>query len=109
MTKHWITMAGLAALALASGVSAAPGPLKLDIEHFAFEPSTVTVARGTTVTWVNHDEETHTVTSRSGAFTSPALEVDQAFSHTFAQPGTYSYFCALHPHMRATIVVKGDD
>ena len=108
MNKSLVTMAGVAAIALAGWASAAPGPLKLDIEHFKFEPTSVTVPRGTSVTWVNHDEETHTVTSASGAFASPALEHDQTFSHTFAQPGTYTYFCALHPHMRATIVVKGE-
>ena len=67
------------------------------------------MAPGETVTWVNHDEETHTVTSTAGKFSSPALEADQTFSHTFGEPGTYTYVCALHPYMRATVVVKGDE
>ena len=69
-------------------------------------PSTLTVPAGTTVTWVNHDAEIHTVTSPAGAFASPALETDDTFSFTFNAPGTYDYFCALHPHMKSTVVVK---
>jgi plastocyanin len=78
----------------------------LEIGPFAFSPATVTLAPGTTVTWVNHDEETHTVTSATGAFTSAGLDHDETFTHTFTTPGTYSYFCALHPHMRATVIVQ---
>ena len=99
--------AGLTTLGLAAwAAAAAPVPRELQIREFKFLPPTVAVASGTTVKWVNRDEETHTVTSATGAFTSPALEHDGAFAHTFAQPGTYTYFCALHPLMRATITVK---
>jgi len=108
MRKKVVMAVGVAALAMASWSGAAAIPQRLDIKEFAFAPRTVTVAPGTTVTWVNHDEETHTVTSATGAFASPALEAHQTFAHTFTEPGTYTYFCALHPHMRATIVVKGD-
>jgi plastocyanin len=107
MRKVVVTIVAVAAVALAGWAHAA-APTRLDIEHFQFAPSTVTVTRGTSVTWINHDEETHAVTSATGAFSSPALELDQTFSHTFTQPGTYTYFCALHPHMRATIIVRGD-
>ena len=95
-----------AALAGAAWVSAAPGPQALDIKEFKFRPAALTVAPGTTVTWVNHDEETHTVTSATGAFTSEALEHELTFTHTFTTPGTYTYACALHPLMRATVVVQ---
>jgi plastocyanin len=106
MTKRFATMLAAGVVALAAWASAAPAPRKLDIQHFKFLPPTVTIAPGTTVTWVNHDEETHTVMSATGSFASAALEHEQTFAHTFAAPGTYTYFCALHPLMRATVVVQ---
>ena len=106
MKKRFAMVLAVGVVALAAWASAAPVPRTLDIEHFKFLPSTVTVAPGTTVTWVNHDEETHTVMSATGSFASTALEHDQTFAHTFAAPGTYTYFCALHPLMRATVVVR---
>ena len=106
MTKRFVTVLAVGVIALAAWASAAPAPQKLEIHQFKFLPATVTVAPGTTVTWVNHDEETHTVMSSTGSFASAALEHEQTFNHTFAAPGTYTYFCALHPLMRATVVVK---
>jgi plastocyanin len=78
------------------------------ISNFAFAPALVTVAPGTKVTWVNNDEEPHTVTSADGGktFKSEALDTGDKFTFTFATPGTYKYFCSIHPHMVATIVVK---
>jgi len=104
-TRFAIALAA-AVLALAAGVIAAPAPQKLEIHQFKFLPPSLSVAPGTTVTWVNQDEETHTVTSATGAFASTALEHDGKFTHTFSAPGTYTYFCALHPLMRAAVVVK---
>jgi len=106
MTKRFAMVLAVGVVALAAWASAAPAPQKLEIHQFKFLPATVTVAPGTTVTWVNHDEETHTVMSSTGSFASAALEHEQTFNHTFAAPGTYTYFCALHPLMRATVVVK---
>jgi len=106
MTKRFAMVLAVGVVALAAWASAAPAPQKLEIHQFKFLPTTVTVAPGTTVTWVNHDEETHTVMSSTGSFASAALEHEQTFNHTFAAPGTYTYFCALHPLMRATVVVK---
>jgi plastocyanin len=82
------------------------GPATITIEHFQFAPPALTIPAGTTVTWVNHDTEIHTVTSPAGMFASAALETDDTFSYTFNAPGTYAYFCALHPHMKSTVVVK---
>jgi plastocyanin len=79
---------------------------QIGIEHFAFRPETLTVPAGTRVTWVNRDEELHTVTSSAGAFASAGLEKGETFAYTFAAPGAYAYFCALHPHMKSTITVK---
>lgn len=75
------------------------------IANFTFGPGQVTVKAGTTVVWRNEDDIPHTVTSTTRAFSSPPLDTDDSFSFTFMTPGTYKYFCALHPHMTGTIVV----
>ena len=87
---------------------AATEPGAVTIDNFAFAPSTLTITPGTTVTWTNKDEEPHTVMSADAGqtFKSPALDTDDKFSFTFDKPGTYKYFCSIHPHMSATIVVK---
>ena len=61
---------------------------------------------GTTVTWTNQDDIPHTVASSQQAFRSKALDTDDKFSFTFTTPGSYKYFCSLHPHMTGTIVVE---
>jgi plastocyanin len=78
----------------------------VSIDNFSFGPAVVTVAPGTTVTWVNHDDAPHTVTANDKAFASETLDTDDRFSHRFDTPGTYPYFCAVHPHMTAEVVVK---
>src|ERR1700690_1019984 len=87
---------------------AAVQPGSVTIDNFAFAPAILTIAPGTKVTWDNKDEEPHTVTSADGGrtFKSPALDTDDKFSFTFDKPGTYKYFCSIHPHMVGTIVVK---
>jgi plastocyanin len=89
-------------------VAAAVAPATVTIDNFAFAPATLTVAPGTKVIWDNKDEEPHTVTSVDGGktFKSEALDTDDKFSFTFDKPGTYKYFCSIHPHMVGTIVVK---
>ena len=78
----------------------------VEIEEFRFAPVALTVPVGTTVTWINHDEEPHTVTSATGTFGSTGLGNEETFAQTFTRPGRYEYFCALHPHMKATVIVK---
>jgi plastocyanin len=89
----------------AATASEAAGPQIL-IENFRFDPPTLEVPVGTTVTWMNKDEEIHVVTSSQGLFRSPGLEGDQQFAHRFEKPGTYEYGCAIHPQMKGTIVVR---
>ncbi len=79
---------------------------QIRIENFAFNPTTVTVPVGATVTWTNDDGTLHTVTSATKVFSSAGLDEGGAFSYTFTTPGTYTYYCKLHPHMTGTIVVK---
>jgi len=83
----------------------APGP-RIEIHGHKYSPATVTVPVGTTIAWVNHDDEIHTVFSTTQAFNSPAIETEETYSHTFSKPGTYAYFCTLHPLMTGTVIVK---
>jgi plastocyanin len=77
------------------------------IDNFSFSPGTSTVPVGATVTWTNHDNVPHVVTSADNQFQkSPVLKTGQRFSNTFATAGTYSYFCSIHPRMTGKIIVK---
>jgi plastocyanin len=64
------------------------------------------VKAGTTVTWINEDDAPHTVASSNKLFKSKALDTGDKFSFTFTTPGTYAYFCSVHPHMTGTVVVE---
>jgi len=80
---------------------------RIEIKDFAFNPQKITVKSGEKITWVNRDEEPHTVVSVEKQFKkSPALDTDQEFTATAGAPGTYSYFCSVHPKITGTIVVE---
>jgi plastocyanin len=85
---------------------AADKQMEVKIDNFSFSPSTITVPVGTEVRWTNRDDIPHTVASEDKLFKSKALDTDDVFSFTFSKPGTYKYFCSLHPKMTATIVVQ---
>lgn len=88
--------------------AAAPAGPTVTIGNFTFGPQALTVAPGTTVTWVNGDDIPHTVVAADKkAFRSKVLDTDDRFAFTFTRPGTYDYFCSIHPHMTGRIVVKG--
>ena len=95
---------------LAGGVlfaSAQTAAAAVGIDNFTFNPQTVTVKAGTTVTWTNKDDIPHGIAATNNAFKrSQALDTDDSFSFTFTTPGTYQYFCYIHPHMTGTIVVE---
>jgi plastocyanin len=76
------------------------------IKDFGYHPATLTVAPGTTVRFVNDDGEAHTVTAADASFDSTGLDTGDAWARTFSKPGTYAYFCALHPYMKGVIVVR---
>jgi amicyanin len=78
----------------------------VQIDDFAFSPPNLTVMAGTTVTWRNRDDIPHTVKSSKRLFGSEALDTDDSYSFTFKEPGTYEYFCSLHPHMTGKIIVE---
>ncbi|MCA2331932.1 cupredoxin family copper-binding protein [Mycobacterium avium] len=86
---------------------AAAGPNQVVIDGFAFAPATLTVPAGTTVTWINRDEEPHTVAASDGSFHSPGMGTGAVFTHTFSAAGTFDYVCSIHPMMRGTVVVTG--
>ena len=92
----------------AKGAADKVEPNQVVIDNFAFGPRALTVAAGTRVTFVNRDDVPHTATSTATprAFSSGTLDTDGRFSHVFTTPGTYEYFCALHPRMTGTIIVK---
>jgi len=94
---------------IAAALAFAPATAFADnvvIKNFAFGPTAVMVAKGTTVTWTNGDEEPHTVVSVDGLFRSQALDTGDTFKYTFDKPGTYRYICTIHPQMRATVTVQ---
>jgi plastocyanin len=95
------------------GVVASPGAtlgasaaaVTVHIRGFAFVPSMVRVVSGTVVRFVNDDSEAHTVTSTNRSFDSGGLDTGDVWNHTFSKAGTFSYFCALHPYMKGSVVV----
>jgi plastocyanin len=83
-----------------------PAASQVHIGNFVFTPAEITVAPGAEVTWLNEDDIPHLVAASGGAFRSKALDTDQQYAFKFTTPGTYEYFCAIHPHMKGTVVVK---
>jgi plastocyanin len=102
-----VVAAGMVLAGLTAGHAAAapPAQVAVGIRQFAYTPAALRIRAGTTVTWVNYDEEPHTVTAATGEFRSERLLRDDRFTRTFTRPGRYEYFCALHPHMRAIVIV----
>ena len=98
----------LATIAIVAGLAsgqALAADAQVKIANFTFDPPTLTVKAGTTVTWVNADDIPHVVSEKDGKFRSSALDTDDKFSQTFSTVGTVEYFCAIHPHMMGKIVV----
>ena len=105
--------AAVGTLLLASAAALAQQPAaktaEIAIENFKFVPAALTVAPGTAVTWVNKDEEPHNIVNiddQPRRFRSPAIDGGEKYSFVFAEPGTYRYICAVHPHMEGIVVVK---
>lgn len=88
---------------------AAASTKSVEAMDYKFTPATLSIAVGDTVTWTNHDTAPHNIVVTDGPekFTSPTLQTGQTFSHTFTQAGTYSYYCSIHPDMKATLTVTG--
>ncbi|MFY9664939.1 MAG: cupredoxin family copper-binding protein [Candidatus Cybelea sp.] len=100
----------LLAVTLIAGATAAAPPLlpsvaTVHIKDFKYSPAALTVRVGDRVTFINSDDEAHTVTADDKSFDSEGLDTAGTWQHVFTKPGTYHYFCELHPYMKATIVV----
>ena len=119
MKSYMLRIGALAALLAIGGVSAKvrsnyfaraaenqPAAISITIDNFSFTPKEITVSKGTTVTWINHDDVPHTVVSSDKKFKSRALDTDEKYSFTFSDSGTYGYFCSVHPVMTGKVIVK---
>jgi len=117
MTRKNVWIAGLATPAMIAMLllfagssrvtaSAQSADAAVKIDNFVFGPQTLTVHAGTTVTWTNSDDIPHTAVSTDGVFKSKVIDTDEKFSYTFTKPGTYSYFCSVHPKMTGKVVVQ---
>ena len=92
--------AGRAKVALALAAN------QVGIDNFSFTPQVLTVKRGTEVTWINRDDVPHVIVDTQLKFgPSKVLDTDQRYAHTFSQPGTYSYYCSIHPKMTGKVIV----
>ena len=80
-------------------------PAAVSIDNFTFSPATLSVEKGTSVAWVNHDDIPHTVVEKNGRFKSKTLDTGDRFEHVMREPGNYEYFCSLHPHMQGKVAV----
>lgn len=87
--------------------AAAPG--SVTIKDFSFQPATITVNVGDTVTWTNEDSAPHSATADDGSFDTGVFGKGQSRSHTFTKAGEFSYYCAPHPNMKATVKVVAAD
>ena len=96
-------------LALTFGVAAArsrPAATEVKIDNFTFTPAELKVPLGATVIWANHDDIPHTVVSTDKVFKSKVLDSDDEYSFTFSTPGTFTYFCSVHPKMTGKVIVQ---
>jgi plastocyanin len=99
------TTAALLAAIVLPGRAQSPASA-VSIDNFTFNPQKLTVKAGTAVTWTNKDDIPHAIAAVGKEFKSKVLDTDNSFSFTFITPGSYEYFCSLHPHMTGTIVVE---
>lgn len=102
----WLAAAPSIAIAGETATAMANPRATVEIHDFRFEPATLTVSAGTTVTWENEDDAPHTVTDKSRSFRSAALDTKDRFSYTFTEPGEFTYFCTLHPMMVGRVIIK---
>jgi plastocyanin len=88
-----------------SGSSMAPATASVTIKNMAFNPSSLSVTAGSTVTWMNSDTTIHTVTADDGSFNSGNIAIGATYSRVFSTAGTFSYHCTIHPEMTGKVVV----
>jgi plastocyanin len=101
-----ILAAGIKPVSAVSAGDVPAASAMVRIDNFSFGPADLTVAAGTTITWTNQDDVPHVVASDNKLFKSKPLDTDDHFSFTFTKPGTYVYYCSIHPKMTAKVVVR---
>ncbi len=80
--------------------------LSVEIKSFAFNPETINISKGQTVTWIQLDPAPHTITSVNSVFpNSPSLSKGQTYNYTFNETGTFEYYCSIHPGMKGKVIV----
>jgi len=79
---------------------------EVKIDNFVFAPNPVTVPAGTTIRWTNRDDIPHNVVAEDKSFKSKVMDTDESFTYTFSKPGTYTYFCSIHPKMTGNLLVQ---
>ncbi|HZE79715.1 MAG TPA: cupredoxin family copper-binding protein [Candidatus Polarisedimenticolia bacterium] len=115
--KRTVSTLGFAALAIVIlmvagrsrifGVALEDKPTaQVKIDNFVFSPNPLTVPAGSTIRWTNQDDIPHNVVSDDKSFKSKVLDTDETFTYTFTKPGTYTYFCSIHPKMTGKVVVQ---
>lgn len=82
------------------------GAAKAEMRTMTFSPNRVEIAAGNAITWTNNDQLVHTITADDGSWDSGPIEPGKTWSHTFAQPGEYSFHCTPHPFMKGVVVVR---
>jgi plastocyanin len=111
-TGKFFVLLGLVCLLAAGGIQRgvaadAPKGAEVNIDNFSFSPATITVKAGTAVTWTNRDDIPHTVVADDkSSFKSKVLDTGDKFTFTPAKPGTYPYFCSIHPKMTGKLIVE---
>ncbi len=104
--RRFAARTALLALAMASSISGTAATRAVAIDGTAFSPADITVKRGDTVIWTNDDPFPHTVTARDGAFDSKAIAAGKSWRYVARKPGTFAYYCALHPTMTGMLTVE---
>ena len=79
---------------------------EIKIDNFSFTPASITIPAGTEVHWKNNDDIPHNVVSDDHSIKSKVMDTGDEFTYTFAKPGTYNYFCSIHPKMTAKVIVQ---
>jgi LPXTG-motif cell wall-anchored protein len=103
----YLAILSIAAVLISAPAVSAQDEMTVSIQDFFFDPDQLSVAPGTTVTWVNEGQAPHTTTADDGTWDSGTLQPGEDFSFTFDQPGTYTYHCSIHPDMTASVKVSG--
>ena len=108
MNKNFLFMGVLLVLGVVavSGCTTQYATNTITIQNTAFYPTTLTVKPGTTVTWINKDNETQNIVSNNGVFDSGNLKTNQSYNYTFNQSGSYPFHSTINTNLTGTIIVS---